>query len=172
MLGAGRHFQVAGVISLQSFNHGDAHFRSQVRVFTVGFVSASPPGIPEDVYVRCPECQSGVPLEGISFLYGSVVDGPAFIGNHSGRLEQLFRIECGRQSDGLGKYGHLFRGAGHSVQAFIPPVVVGYAEARYAFGGMSHLGNLFLQRHARHQIVDTHVQRQSGVEVGQCVLCM
>lgn len=50
-------------------------------------------------------------------------DGAALVGNHAGRLVQGFGIERGGQSDGLRKYGHLFAGAGHSVQAFVPPIV-------------------------------------------------
>ena len=86
MFGTGRHFQVIGVVSLQAFYHCDAHFGCQVRILAVSLMSSSPAWVAEDVDVGCPECQSGITLNRISFSDGGIIDGSSLIGNHVCRL--------------------------------------------------------------------------------------
>ena len=63
VLGAGEQLtvfadaEVLAMIShaLQAAHYGESHHRGKVGVFAVGFLSASPAWVTEDIDVRCPE---------------------------------------------------------------------------------------------------------------------
>jgi hypothetical protein len=61
MFGAGMGFIVLGMIALQAFDHGKPHALCEKRVFTIGFHTASPSGVPEDVDIGRPKSQAFVP---------------------------------------------------------------------------------------------------------------
>ena len=58
MLGTSRGFQVSGIFSLKSFHKGYPQSGSQKWIFTVSFLAAPPPGVTENIDVRCPKGES------------------------------------------------------------------------------------------------------------------
>ena len=57
MLGCCNDFEIAGIISLQSFHKSNSDTAGEERIFPIGFLPASPAGIPENVDVWRPERQ-------------------------------------------------------------------------------------------------------------------
>src|SRR3954451_15796026 len=47
--------EVMGIVPLHRFDERDGHSRSEIRVFTVGFLPSAPAGIPKDVDIGGPE---------------------------------------------------------------------------------------------------------------------
>ena len=64
-LAIGAYTQVFAVVAhtLQSAHHCQSHFSSEVGVFTIGLLSASPTWVAEDVDVWCPERQTLIALD-------------------------------------------------------------------------------------------------------------
>ena len=61
VLRRGDNFQILRVFPLHSSDERDSHAPGQIGIFSVGFLAASPTGIPEDIDVRRPVRQSGGP---------------------------------------------------------------------------------------------------------------
>ena len=72
MLAAGGSLQVFSV-SLQAFNISDSEPAGQIRIFTVGFMSAAPSGIPENIDIRAPYGQPliNIPVAETAFARAS-----------------------------------------------------------------------------------------------------
>ena len=86
MFGASVQFIVLGVgRSLQSSNDLQSQYRGEIRVFSVGLLSASPARVSENVDVRSPESQALIfpipafALEVVEFCTGFVADGIEYL---------------------------------------------------------------------------------------------
>jgi hypothetical protein len=75
---------------------------------------------------------------------------------------QQVRIETGGHADRLRKHRRVAVG-GHAVQSFTPPVVRRDAQPRDRWRGMHHLWGLFLERHARHEVIDASLEGQRRI---------
>src|SRR6185312_1835170 len=96
-------------------------------IFTVGFLSTSPPRISKDVDVGRPEIETlkNIRVSGTLLLH---VLNPSFNADCCRHLVNAWRVERSRQTDGFGKFG----GAIHrnAVQGLAPPVVRRNIESR------------------------------------------
>ena len=120
VLGARGSFE--GVtLSLQAVYKRAAQRCGQVWVFAVGFVSAAPAWIPENVDVRRPHGQPVIDIP-VSFCRQGVILCSRFGGDRIGDLFQQSVIEHGRHANGLWE-ACCRAAAGQPVQRFIPPVV-------------------------------------------------
>ena len=97
-------------------------------------------------------------------LDGIVVFGACFGGDHVGDTMDQIRVPRGGKTDGLRKNSCISR-ARDAVQAFVPPVVCGNAEARNCRCNILHLRNLFFEGHAGNKIVHALFQGKAGVEI-------
>ena len=73
-----------------------------------------------------------------------MVLGARLVGNGRRHRVQALGIPHGSQADGLGK-DRSNSSPRHSVQALVPPVVCGHAQARDRGRGVQHLLGLFRQ---------------------------
>ena len=91
-------------LALQSVDHGQSHALRQVRVFTVGLLSASPARVAEYVDVRSPERQALITLYASTFL-GLLVLGTCFVAGGRKDLVHQFVVPrcCHHRCDG--EYG-------------------------------------------------------------------
>ncbi len=163
VLGGRHEFQVPRILSLHSLHEFDAHARREVRILAVGLLTAPPTRIPKDIDVWRPERQAliaAVLLAPQCFL----VFGARLIAYRGRLFTQQPGIERRGESDSLGKYG---RGPGpsHAVQGFVPPLVGRHTEAGNGRRIVLKLRDLFLQRHARHQIGGALLKAASRVSI-------
>ena len=159
VLGAGVQLVIAGVFRpLQSAHHGHAHLPCQVRVFPIGFLSASPARVAEYVYVRCPEGQPLIALQSAAFAeFGGF--GPCLVGYGGEHLVQQAVVKRGRHADGL----RIDRGesrAGHAVKCLVPPVVCLDAQPRNGRRSVLHQCGLLLQGQPAKEICRTFFRRE------------
>ena len=63
-----------------------------------------------------------------------------------------------------------YAGARDSVQALVPPVVFGNAQPRDGAAALDQLRGFFLERHARHEVVDAALDRELRVFVCRWIL--
>jgi len=80
-----------------------------------------------------------------------VVLGPRLIRRRHGHTMHEVGVPRGGHADGLGEDGG-DAGAPDAMEALVPPVVFGDAEPLDGCGAVYHLGDLFFQRHASHEI--------------------
>ena len=146
VLGARRRLEVFRIVPLHALDEPDAQPRGEVRILPVGFVSAAPAGIPEDVDIGRPEGEPLVDAE-IAFAGGFMVLGAAFGGDDIRHLFQKTFVKGSGQTNGLREHGG-HTGTRHAVQRLVPPVVEWDAQTRNGRRGIKHLANLFLQGHA------------------------
>src|SRR5450759_2937426 len=92
----------------------------------VGLHAAPPAGVAHQVDIRRPESEALVdaPLAAPDEL---IVLGAGLVGDRRGHAEEEFGIPRRGEADRHGEHGGA-AGAGHAVQAFVPPVVGGDAE--------------------------------------------
>jgi len=77
---------------------------------------------------------------------------------------QQFRIPCRCHADGLGE-DRGDTGACHAVQTLVPPVIGRHLQPVDCRCRVYHLRDLFLERHARHEVLDPFGDAQAGVEI-------
>src|SRR5271165_4273671 len=153
MFWRGHSLHVVGVAPLQSGDKGDTHAGGQVGVLPVRFLTSSPARISKDVDVRGPCGEPTVPVRRSIRMHGLVVLRAKLRTNDIGNLAHQWFVERGRHPNCLRKYG-CFTRARYSVQTLVPPVVFGNPQPGDSGSRVSKLRNLFLQSHAREQIVD------------------
>ncbi len=121
MLGTGRCLHVLAV-TLERLDKRNPNPAGQIGVFAVGFLTAPPARIAEDIDIGCPEGQSIILFAFLPLAQCLMVFGTPFIGNHGADLVNQIKIPTGCHADGLGKdSGNA--GSSHTMQALVPPVV-------------------------------------------------
>ena len=111
---------------MEAADHGKAHLGSEVGVFAIGFLAASPTGITEDVDVGRPEGETLVALDVarafrlLGFHAGLVADG----GEH---LMEQGVVPRGGHTHGDGEDGGKTV-APYTVEGFVPPLELGDAQ--------------------------------------------
>ena len=163
VLGGGVQLAIFGVIALQAGDEGHAHALGEVRVLAVGFLAAAPAWVAEDVDVGRPVGEALVAAVAVLALE-LVVLGARLVADGGGHFMHQRHVEGGRQADRLREHGGL-AGAGHTVQALVPPVVRSHAQARDGRRGVLHLRGLFLQRHVRDEVGGTIVEAAAEVAI-------
>ena len=123
MLGGGVELAVLRVVALQAAHEAHAHARGQERILAVGFLSAPPARIAEDIDVGRPEGQALVAAV-FATPQGLVVLGARFVADRSRHLVHQRHVEGRGQADGLREHRRAAR-ARHAVQRLVPPVVGG-----------------------------------------------
>src|SRR5262245_5627829 len=158
VLGRGDDFEVTGVVSLQSFHKRYAHARGQIGIFAIGFLAASPPWIAKDIDVGTPKGETFVSAA-LALADKFVVLGACFRGDNISDLEHQIGIPGSRETNGLRKDSGI-TGSCDSVQCFVPPLVLRNTQALNRSRAIHHLRDLFLEGHARDEIVNSLFDRQ------------
>ena len=78
VLGACYSLEIVRVVAFQTTNHRHTHLSCQVRVFSIGLLSASPTWVTEDVDVGRPVGQATVLGHSLSALQRLIEEGTAF----------------------------------------------------------------------------------------------
>jgi len=165
VFGSGDSLQVVRILTLEASDEGDAEARGQKRIFTVGFLAASPARIAKDIDVGRPIGEAVV-AAGVVVLLRVVEFGASLGGDDVGDAMEEARVPSGGEADGLGENGG-DAGARDTVETFVPPVVGGDLQARNGGGDVLHLGDFFVEGHAGDEVVDAGVERERGVEIGR-----
>ena len=138
---------------MQSTDYGQSHARCQVGVFTVGLLSASPAGVTEDVDVGRPEREALVALD-IAAVLGLLGLYTGLVADRRKHLVQQLVVPRGSHAHGDGEDGGIAVAA-YAVQGFVPPLELGYAEARDSGRGVHHQFHFLVERQPREQVVGT-----------------
>ena len=162
VFGRGDDAEIARVIALHAGDEGDSHAAGEEGIFAVGFLAAAPAGIAKDVDIGRPEGEAEE-LFMLIVTNGFVVFGAGFNGDGLPHGVDELRIPCSGHADDLGKIGGI-ASEGDAVQAFIPPVVFGDAEAPDGGGVIAHLLDFFFEGHLGDEGVDALVGGEGGVE--------
>ena len=165
VLGAGHSLQVMRVVALQAAHHGHAHLACQIGVLAVGFLSASPTRVAEDVDVGGPVGETVV-LGHAALLQILVEEGAALGAGDIAHAAECLGVEGGSHTDGLRKHGDLFLGAGHTVERLVPPVVGRNAQPLNGRGIVLHQFHLFLQGEAGDEVIHSLLDGEFGVAEG------
>ena len=147
---AGGGLKVERIVSLDSLHVCGTHRSCQERILSVGFHSASPPWIPENVDVGGPEGKACIPAV-VTHSAEHVKLGAPLVRNHVSNFLYQFRVECGSQADWLGKYGGL-SASGNSVKGFAPPVVRLYSKPFDSRSAVHHHTDFLVQGHLRNDL--------------------
>ena len=97
---------------------------------------------------------------------GFVVFGARLDGDGFADTPDQGRVPGRGHTDGLREQGGV-AGAGDPVEAFAPPIVGGDAEAWDGDGGVDELRDLFLESEAGDEVVDTALDGERRVHVGE-----
>ena len=152
VLGRRDGLEILRVVALHAAHEGDAEARGEVRVFAVGLLPAAPARVAEDVDVRRPEGEAVEP-RAVAAPLRLVVLGPRLLGDDGRDAAHELLVEGRAEADGL-REDRRDAGEGDAVEALIPPVVLGDAEARDGGRGVHHLRDLLFERHPRDEIVN------------------
>ena len=146
MLGAGVGLADGSVgRSLQAPYHRHAQLAGEVRVFPVGFHSAAPAGIPENVNIGRPESKSLI-LTHMTGLHSPPVFHAGLVTDGREHLIHQRLVKRGSHGDGHGKHGGL-PVSGHTVEGLVPPVIGRNAQGFDGGGRMHHQRSFLLQGH-------------------------
>ena len=135
-------------ISLQALDESNTQSGSQIRILSIGLMSPSPSGIPENIDIRRPERK---PFIDIPVIVGRIliVFRPALSGHTFPNLACQLFVKCRRDTDRLWK--HCRRPcSGHTVQALSPPVIGRNAKPLYGRRLIPKLSHTLLHCHLRH----------------------
>src|SRR5882724_6999233 len=160
----GDRFEILWIAALQTGDEGDAHARSQIRIFAISFLAAAPTGIAKNIDVGRPDGKAPIPVGGAVWMQGGVILGAEFRADNIRGLAHKRLIESCRHANRLRKYGG-DAGPGYAMKALVPPIVFRNMEPRNRCSGMAELRGLFFERHTRDEIVDTLFDGQLWVEI-------
>ena len=122
MLGTGCCFhKVIILVALQAFHIGHAQAGGEIRILSIGLMSSSPSGIPENIYVRRPE---GKPFINIPVIMPGIfiIFGSSFRCHRIPDCFQQFVVKGCRHGDCLREAG-CHTGSCHPVKSLVPPVI-------------------------------------------------
>src|SRR6185437_15876321 len=86
--------QIFRIVPLQSSDIGNTHLRRQKRVFTIGFLAATPTWITKNVDIRRPDGEPVEPVAVTLLFHAGIVFGPELCRNNASFLVEQVRIEC------------------------------------------------------------------------------
>ncbi len=168
MLRGGDHLVVLRIVSLQPFDESHGQPPGERRIFAVGFLAASPPGIAKNVDVGRPEGEAVV-LRVVILAERLVILRARFGRDRVGDSKHQIGVPRGCQADRLRKHRGLPRPR-HPVQRLVPPVVGGHAKLWNRRRVVLHLPDLLIQRHPVHQIGRPHVRSEAWIEIRRPLL--
>ncbi len=170
VLGCSNRAVVLRVVALHTGDVGNAHAAGEEGIFAVGFLSAAPARVTEDVQIRGPEIQASANIAGLSdacILH--IFD--ASLNTNLGRHDMdVRRIEGRSQTDWLRILRHAL--VDDSVERLAPPLVCRNIEPRNCGGSVQHLRSFFSKCHAMHQVSGPLLGCQIRVHIWKirCVL--
>jgi len=159
----GSHFEILGMISLETLDERHAHAAGQERILTVGLLPATPARIAEYVDIGGPKGQSFV-YPAVPLTHEFVVLCPGLVGCGNRHPVNQAGVPCRSHADRLGEYRR-HAGPGDAVQALVPPVVRGDAQSLNFWCVVHHLRHFFLECHARYEIVCSLLKGTLGIEI-------
>ena len=153
MLRSGNDFEVFGVVTLHRFDEGYSDSRCKVGVFAVGFLTASPAWVAEDVDVRRPEVEASIDtVIAVGDCIG--VLGAGFGRDDGGLTVDEVGVPGGGHANSL-REDSCVTVAGDSVERFAPPVIFRDIKAGNGDGVILHLRDFFFEGHAGDKVIDT-----------------
>ena len=107
--------------TLQTFHHLHAHHGSEIRVFTISFLTSSPTRIAEDVHIGCPHTQA------VELLILTTILNHAFVvlctklcAGSIKHFEEQVGVERRSHRNGFWEYSYIAH-VGSTMQGFAPP---------------------------------------------------
>ena len=164
VFGRGHQLQVLVIVALQAPHKDHAEPGGQIGVLAIGLLAPSPARVAKDIDVGRPVGEPRVALAD-AVAQALVVLGPCLVRDGDGHAEQEVLVPGGGHADGLGEDGGDSR-APHPVETLVPPVVRRHAQPLDGGRGVQHLGDLFLDGHARYEIVQPLRRGERGVHEG------
>ena len=152
-------------LSLQTVHNGQAHALSQVRVFAVGLLTASPTGVAEDVDVRRPERQTLVALH-VTRLLCLLVFGAGFVADGREHLVKQFVVPRCCHLRGDGEHCHEAV-APDTVQCLVPPLEGRNAQPWDSGRHVHHQLGFLLNGQSAQQVFSALLSGELRVLVGQ-----
>ena len=165
VLGGGDDLEVPRVVSLQALHEGDTQPAREIRVLPVRLLPPPPARVAEDVDVGRPEGEALV-AAALPLAHELVVLGPGLVRDDAGHLVHERLVEGGGEADRLREDGG-DAGPGHPVEALVPPLVGGHAQARDRRRLVRELGDLLLDAHPRHEVAGPGLEVEVGIQVGR-----
>src|SRR5579859_1766145 len=126
MFRRGYHAEIFRILPLQACHKRYTHAAGQERIFAIRLLSTPPARIAEDVDIRRPEVEAFHDVAASS-AHSLVVLRSGLSSNDDGHLMDGLVIKCGRQANGLGKYGSC-TSIGNTMQGLAPPVISRYLQ--------------------------------------------
>ena len=150
VLGACMCLEIFVIVTLHTQYGLYTQYGIQVGVFSASFLTASPTGITEDVYVRTPESQLRI-ARVINNSHGyveyimvrTVPIGSCFVRYGREYIVNQLLIESSCHTDRLRIYGISI--LAYTMTSFAPPVVRRNAETVYRYGFIHHQSHFFFR---------------------------
>src|SRR6185437_8836296 len=119
----------------------------------IGLLPATPARVAENVDVRGPDRETLVPVRAAVGMYGGGILRAKLGTDDACSLVHERCVPRRRHADCLREHSR-DSGAGDSVQALVPPVVLGHTQTRDRGRGIAELARLLLQSHFGYECVD------------------
>lgn len=157
MFAAGCSLQIFAA-SLQAFDKTYSEPGSQVRIFSIGFMSASPARITENIDIRRPDRKTFVDIA-VAVLCKFVMLCALLGRNNLRRTLYRILIEHGRKRNCLREHGR-HAGACRTVQTLVPPVIRRNTEPLNRGCIVDQLCSLFRRCQAVYEILSALLRGQ------------
>ena len=166
MFGAGEEFEVfRRTVALKAAYYAQTHASVHVRIFPVCFLTASPPGVTENVDCRGPERQAFI-FTHFALTTGLGVFGACLVGD--GRENLFYKVVVKRCGHAYARREHRRQTvAAYAVEGFAPPLEGRYSQALDGWRGIHHQFGLFFKSEARAKVGCPFFRRQIRVLIGQ-----
>src|SRR6266480_8082860 len=153
--------QVTGIVALQPADERHRDPAGEIGVLAVRLLASSPARVAKQVDVGRPDGEALIPLV-LAATVVVVMLGAKLVGDDRGHAEHETVVPCRREADRLRKDGREPR-ARHSMEALVPPVVLGDAQPLDRRRAVHHLRDFLLERHAPHEVSGALFERQAQI---------
>ena len=163
VLGTGKELAVLGSLgALESTHHCLSHQRSEIWVFAVSLLSASPTRIAEYVHVGSPHRKAVESRCGDTILILFVPLGSCLVGSHGEYTLHQWHVERSRHTNRFGEHSDIAL-VGKSMQSLTPPTEWLDAESGDGWRFVAHQVGLLFEGKARRKVNCSFVSRKVGV---------
>lgn len=165
VLGRRDSAEVLGVIALDAFDKCGSKAGGEERVFPIGFLTAPPARVPEDIDVRGPDSEAVI--NGVNVVTHSlVVFGAGLDGDDLADVAEERLVKCRGHADSLREESSV-AGSGDAMKALTPVIVCRDAKAGDGGGGIDHLRSLLVEGHSGDEVLGALFHGERRVLIGQ-----
>ena len=150
--------------ALQSTHHSLSHLRSEIGVFAVCLLSATPTRVAEYVDIRSPHRKAVESCSRDTVLILFVPLSSCLVGSHGKYALHKRHVERCRHADWLGEHSDIAL-VGKSVQSLTPPTERFDAQSWDGRRFVTHQVCLLLESKARREVKGSFMSRQVSVLV-------